>query len=87
VYIEVNGEPVRTVHIARVEGRTKDLDAVNVYEATVTDGEVRRYRDGRRYTPAPTVKEWDAGVRFQHRYGDGVGICVAKALEALEGGS
>lgn len=83
VYIEVNGEPVRTVYIARVEGRTNDLDTVNVYEATVTDGPVRRFRDGRRYTDAPTVKDWEAGVTFQHRYGDGVGVCVAKALEAL----
>jgi hypothetical protein len=31
-----------------------------------------------------SIEEWESGVRYEHRYGDGALTCVRKALEAIE---
>jgi len=83
VYIEVNGRNVETVHIGRVKGEAT-RDSVNVYSAVVKYGFVGTLNSGRKYTAdTPSNQEWDAGVKFEHRYGDGIEVCVQKALEAL----
>jgi len=83
VYIEVNGRPVTTVHIGRIRGEAK-ADALNVYTAVAKESKVTALPDGRRYTiDYPTNHEWDNGAVFEHRYGDGIESCVAKALDEL----
>jgi hypothetical protein len=83
VYIEVNGRPVTTVHIGRLKGST-DPGSVNTYSAVAKDSKVTALPEGRRYTTDyPTNHEWDNGAIFEHRYGDGIESCVAKALDEL----
>ncbi len=84
VYVEVNGQPVETLHIGRVRGDT-DPDTVNTYSAVVKTSPPLTRIDGSRYTvDYPTNREWDNGTMFEHRYGDGINACVAKAFNALD---
>lgn len=68
VEIGVNGDLVKVVHIIRVSGEPEP-DSVNDYMVD------------ERVWPNP----WDSGktAAFKHRFGDGIDVCVAKALTAL----
>lgn len=82
VQISVNGKPVESIHIAREEG-TRDPESVNTYvtlKKSILPGD--KYHSTR-FADSPSYKEWDEGVRFEHAYGDGIEVCVRKALEAL----
>ena len=72
VDITVNGQAVRTLQIARTEGRGLALDQVNIYTVIETNEE-------------PYMVNFDKGtIMFDHRYGDGVEVCVAKAITAFK---
>ncbi len=83
VYIEINGNPITTIHVGRLKGGTNS-DDINVYTAVAKDSQVKHLPDGRRYTiDYPSNHEWDNGAIFEHRYGDGVEACVERAIQAL----
>lgn len=81
VFLEVQGEPQRVLHIGRVKGAAKP-DSINIYSAVLLQQPVKKHRTGF-YSHYPSNQEWDGGVKFEHRYGDGIEVCVLKALEAL----
>lgn len=84
VYIEVNGRPVKTVHIGRASG-TAHPDSINTYFAVVKESELGFLPEGRKYTTQhPTTEEWYNGAEFTHRYGDGIEACVTAAFNALK---
>lgn len=67
--VRVNDRPIKSLHIGRESGGT-DADDLNTYvimETAFGDIPLR----------------WDYTTRFQHRYGDGVDVCIRKGLEAL----
>jgi hypothetical protein len=70
VTIKINRHTIETLHIARLSGGTKPND-MNTYAAVL--GEQPYW-----------VEDWEKGVQYEHRYGDGALICVKKALETLE---
>jgi hypothetical protein len=71
VRIDINGLDKATIYIGRENGGQGEFpDAVNEYRAVRQRG-------------YPTRDEWDEGVLFEHRYGDGVETVVEKALVAL----
>ena len=72
VDIRINDENVRTVHI----GREQDLVGKDeVHQYRITTGTVSTRADW-----------WDPdSVTFEHKYSDGVEVCVARGLEALYG--
>jgi hypothetical protein len=71
VTIKVNDDLITDVHIGRIEGGANPKD-INKY--VVVAGEEPLHID-----------TWlELGKQFDHRYGDGALVCVAKALEALE---
>lgn len=83
VYIEVNGHPIKTLHIGRLTGSTEP-DSVNTYSAVLRDSDTSHTPGGRRYTvDYPSNAEWDNGYIFEHVYGDGIEACVEKALHGL----
>lgn len=69
--IKINDILINTVHIGRVSGDTNP-DSINKY--LIVDGE----------TPQ-TADQWFEGEGFEHRYGDGAELCVARGLLALYG--
>jgi len=72
VTIKVNDREVKTLHIARVEGGL-DREA----------GKEHGYRVLEQKNEPQNEGDWDAGVPFTHVYGDGLTVCVQKALESL----
>jgi len=83
VYIEVNGRPIETLHIGRIEG-SANPESLNTYSAVVRTSDTRRLPGGRQYTiDYPSNNEWDNGFIFQHKYEDGIEACIAKALEGV----
>jgi hypothetical protein len=70
VTININRHTIETLHIGRLSGGTKPND-MNTYAAVLGE---RPY----------WVEDWERGVQYEHRYGDGALVCVKKALEALE---
>lgn len=85
VYIEVNGKPIKTVHIARDSGMGTNPDDVNTYLVVPRDALGGTSHTSQRYDlDMPRFSEWvNEGLPFQHRYGDGLEVCVEKALHAL----
>lgn len=82
VEIKVNTKLVTTIHIGRsvyISGGPAQ-DSVNPYVAVAKSCEDYGYFEMGRL---PTSHEWDNGTPFEHRYGDGLEICVEKALVAL----
>jgi hypothetical protein len=69
VRIYINNYEIKTLHIGRIEGDV-EADSLNTYK--VVSGEM-----------PTTVDAWMGGETFEHRYGDGVEICVGKAIDAL----
>lgn len=69
VRIYINNHEIKTLHIGRIEG-DMEADSLNTYK--VVSGE-----------QPTTVDAWMDGETFEHRYGDGVEICVGKAIDAL----
>lgn len=70
VDVSVNDLPIKSIAIGRVEGDALP-DSVNRYAVMeISFGE------------QPIA--WDLRTQFEHRYGDGVNVCIAKALAALE---
>lgn len=84
VYIEVNGKPIETIHIARDNGLPKE-NAVNDYLVIRREALDGTSHTSRTYDPTlPRFSEWvNDGLLFKHRYGDGLAVCVEKALHAL----
>lgn len=83
--IKVNQDVISHIHITRVDDNmSMDENAVLEYSVIVKDENPSRtsyFRDEAQ--EAPSWSEWyTEGVRFTHRYGDGVLVCVQKALEA-----
>jgi hypothetical protein len=70
VKIDINGRVVSTIHIAREKGLPTP-NSENTYRAIIKN-------------ESPSYNDLNDGVMFTHRYGDGVEICVKKAIEALE---
>lgn len=69
VKIDINGLVVSTIHIGREQGLPTP-NSENVYRAVIKNDN-------------PDYREFMDGVQFTHRYGDGVEICVQKAIDAL----
>lgn len=70
VDIRINDKLINTIHIGRIEGDMQE-DSINTYIAVEGDEPLR-------------INDWqERGYQFQHRYGDGAEVCVAKALNAM----
>lgn len=69
--IKINETLINTVHIGRVSGDTRP-DTINNY--VIVEGE-----------RPTTMDQWFEGADFEHRYGDGAELCVARGLLALYG--
>lgn len=72
VTIQVNERTVQQLHIARIDSAL-DRNPAKAHTYTVIDNPVVPEKDA----------DWDDGVNFEHVYGDGVTVCVKKALAAL----
>lgn len=69
--ITVNENHITTIQVARVKGNGMKPGDMNVYAVVETD--------------EPTWKvDWDNAPKFEHVYGQGVAVCVAKAIDVLE---
>jgi hypothetical protein len=66
--VYVNAKSVKSYHIGRLEGDS-DPESVNTYVVTET-------QDG-------GSPRWDLGTKFEHRFGDGIDICIAKGMQAF----
>lgn len=81
IRIDINGQPISTYWIGRVEGKAYP-DEINTY--VIGEGTEDR--------PPWDRIDWreaaygDVLTKFEHRYGDGAEVCVRKGLEALEHG-
>lgn len=86
IYIEVNGRPVETVHIARTTPG-KELPHVETADYLVVCKPARTATShtSRHYDPdLPSWTEWeDKGIPFTHNPGEGLTVCVEKALAAV----
>jgi hypothetical protein len=71
VYVDVwiNERGINTYAIGRIKGGT-DPDDINVYAVMDLDGIDRPL-------------DWDLNVLYEHRYGDGLEVCIRKGLAAL----
>jgi hypothetical protein len=70
VEIKMNARTISTIHIARWEEKGTEPDSVNGYKVVL--GKEPKDND-----------DWEQGLDFKHRYGDGAEVCVMKAMEAL----
>ena len=70
--VRINSRFIKQYRIGRTEG-TEDPDSINTYHILEFAG-----RDA-------NTQKWVDGPTFQHRYGDGIDVCIQKALEALNG--
>lgn len=70
--VHVNSRFIKQYRIGRAEGTT-DPDSINTYH-------ILEFFDGTQST-----QKWASGPSFQHRYGDGIDVCIQKGLEALNG--
>ena len=68
VPIYINDRLIKTYYIGRLAGDA-NADSVNTY--LIVEGNDERI-------------EWEDGVDFSHRYGDGLDVCVQKGFAALE---
>lgn len=69
ITVHVNDRFIKQYRIGREEGGT-ELDDINTYrilEFEAGDGD----------------QLWTMGDKFEHRYGDGVDVCILKGLQAL----
>lgn len=73
VAIDINDRTVTRLHIARMSGTGRNPEAVHLYSVLAQDEEPQ------------TEKEWEVGVLFQHRYGDGIDVLLQRALTAING--
>lgn len=70
VQVKVNDDLIHNLAIGRMTKSGSQPDSINEYAVVLKDG-------------IPTNDEWDKGTRFLHRYGDGVDMCVQRALAAI----
>ncbi len=70
VMVYTNDQHTKTFHIGRREGNAS-FNSLNTYEVVLDRSE----------DPESEV-DWDKGVQFRHRYGDGLDICVILGIEA-----
>lgn len=85
VDINVNTELVQRVHICRMDGLSMEPDSVHIYSVVVSEKRPIFHEDRGttlQFTDHPTWLEWESGVKFTHRYGDGATVCVMKGLQA-----
>jgi hypothetical protein len=69
VTIAISDRNVSNMQIIRVKGDST-ADSVNTYKVLLIDD-------------SSEDMDWDKGVAFNHRYGDGVEVCAMKAMAAL----
>ena len=72
IEVYVNQKYIKQYRIGRAEGTTEP-DSINTYH-------ILEFEHGDTKT-----QKWSEGPQFQHRYGDGIDICIQKGLEALNG--
>jgi hypothetical protein len=70
VQVKVNDDLIHNLAIGRMTKCGSQPDSINEYAVVIKDG-------------IPTNDEWDEGTLFLHRYGDGVDMCVQRALAAI----
>jgi hypothetical protein len=70
VDVYVNNFKIEQLHIGRLEGGI-EADDINTYKLVIGDEPI-------------AFEEWEQGIEFTHRYGDGALTCVKKAIEAYE---
>jgi hypothetical protein len=70
VDIKINDTLINTLHIGRFSGEGTSPESINTY--LVVEGDRPEH-----------IEDWDKGVGYEHRYGDGAEVCVVKALKAL----
>lgn len=68
VDVYINERHIKSYHIGRESGTTAP-DSVNRYWIHETEG--------------LDVGEWTGENEFEHRYGDGVDVCIEKGIKAL----
>ena len=86
VDIRINDDLVQRVHIARMSRGGMQPDSINTYSVVVAEKEpvFRGDQPMKMEFPAePTWLQWEEGQMFTHRYGDGVRVCIQKALNLL----
>ena len=69
--VRINERYVKSYHIGRAEGEAL-ADSVNTY--WIVEGDDKE-----------SFPLWEGDYAFQHRYGDGLDVCIQKGLEALNG--
>lgn len=80
IYAEINGNAVKTYHIARVEKNVSD-DEWTDYQVIEDDADKNHSGS---YS-GPSYNDWDDyGIIFQHRRKDGLNQLIIRALTALE---
>lgn len=80
IYAEINGNAVKTYHIARVEKNVSDDEWVD-YQV-IEAGPDREHSGS--YN-GPSYNAWDElGIVFQHRRKEGLTMLIARAMKALE---
>lgn len=77
VTVAINGLPLREYHIGRLEGGT-GADDLNTYAVAEIKNPKRQTQEHRL-----SYDDFDSSPKFEHRYGDGVEVCVEKALAAI----
>lgn len=78
IYVEVNGRPVQSYNIARVE-KTVDDDVPTQY-AVLRSGPNANHDASYR---GPRYTDWNDGIMVEHRRDDGVEVLIHKAMSAL----
>jgi len=74
VEVYINNTYLDGIHIGRTTNNSSDIlpDSINTY--TVVNSPL----------PPRSMDDWNNGIEFTHRYGDGALVCVRKAIEVLE---
>lgn len=76
IVARIGGTQIGGIEISCIEGRGRQPDSVNVYEATI-----RHEDNGFGYDPPPPPP---LNVTVEHRFGDDWTVLVRKVLEAAE---
>lgn len=79
IYVDVNGKPAKTYHIARVH---KNVNNDELTDYAVLETAPTVHRDGS-YN-GPRYSKWDEGIVIQHKRSDGMETLLRKVFEGLE---
>lgn len=78
IYVEVNGNPLQSYNIARVEKNVRDSELVE-YKALRSGPNPKHDASWN----GPRYSEWDDGVSVFHKREDGVEVLIQKVFEKL----